>query len=161
MNLPQEISYYLEPGYIYFSRKAVSIRTVVGSCVAVCLWDRALKYGGMNHFLHPSILEPDKATPRYGNVATAALIRIMEQAGCKREDMLAQILGGGAPEGVTGEHLGMRNVQAARDVLHRKSIRIVAEDTGGLVGRKVVFDTGSGQLAVLKVHTIRESDWLR
>jgi chemotaxis protein CheD len=154
-------SHYLEPGYVYVSRTPSTVRTVVGTCVAVCLWDSKLKYGGMNHFLHPRTSTPEQATPRYGNVATAALVRIMEEAGCKRGDLVAQILGGGAPEGSTDAELtGARNVKAARDVLDRKGIRIAAEDTGGTMGRKIVFDTGTGELAVLKVHKIRDSDWL-
>lgn len=159
MNLPRKISYYLEPGYIYFSKRAASVGTVVGSCVAVCVWDKQLQCGGMNHFLWPVMNDPGKATPKYGNVATAALLRMMEDAGCKRADLVAQILGGGAPEHVAGEHVGSQNVNIAREVLTKKGIKIIAEDTGGHIGRKIVFDTTSGELAVLRVHKLRESDW--
>lgn len=150
----------MEPGYIFFSRKPAAVRTVLGSCVAVCLWDRELKFGGMNHFLHPRTTEAVKATPQYGNVATAALIRIMEEAGSQRSDLMAQIVGGAAPEGVTGAHVGLDNVRVAREVLDRKGIQVVSEDTNGYVGRKLLFDTGTGQLAVLKVYKIRATDWL-
>ncbi len=159
MTLSRGSSYYVEPGYIYFSRKATVLRTVVGSCVAVCLWDEQRRYGGMNHFLMPQVSDRENATPRFGNVAVAALVRIMEEAGSERENIVAQILGGGAPEGVTEPSLGARNVHAAREALSRKQIRVISEDTGGSVGRKILFDTGTGELAVLKVHRIREGDW--
>ena len=140
-NLVRSSTYYVEPGYIYFSKKPAMLRAVVGTCVAVCLWDTKLGHGGMNHFLMPKVTERERATPRYGNVAVAALIRIMEEAGSKREHLIAQ------------------NVLAARESLTRKGIPIVSEDTGGMLGRKIVFDTRTGELAVLKVHQIRDSDW--
>ena len=158
-NLVRSSTYYVEPGYIYFSKKPAMLRAVVGTCVAVCLWDTKLGHGGMNHFLMPKVTERERATPRYGNVAVAALIRIMEEAGSKREHLIAQILGGGAPPGSPPHHLGAQNVLAARESLTRKGIPIVSEDTGGMLGRKIVFDTRTGELAVLKVHQIRDSDW--
>lgn len=126
----------------------------------MCLWDRKMRYGGMNHFIRPLTHDQTQATPQYGNVAVAALVRIMEEAGCKRENMLAQVLGGGAPKHATGKHLGVQNVEVAREMLARKRISIVGEDVGGVIGRKIAFDTGTGQLAVLKVHKLRDSDWL-
>jgi chemotaxis protein CheD len=160
MDAPHETSYYLEPGYIYFSKRPATVRTVVGGCVAVCLWDRSLKYGGMNHFMKPVTYDKEQATPQYGNVAVSALIKIMEEAGCNRGDLVAQVLGGGAPKSAGDNHLGKQNVDIAREMLARKGIEIVAEDVGGAVGRKIAFDTGTGQLAVLKVHQLRDSDWL-
>ena len=71
---------FLEPGFIDVSSQA-TVRTVVGSCVAVCR-DRKLRYGGMNHFIRPMTHIKQEATPKYGNVAVAALVRIMEDAGC-------------------------------------------------------------------------------
>ena len=138
----------------------MTVRTVVGSCVSVCIWDKALQYGGVNHFIKPVTYDQKEATPRFGNVAVAALVRIMEEAGCERTNLVAQILGGGSPPGTMANSLGDQNIQVAREVLSRKSIIVVAEDVGGHVGRKIAFDTGTGQLAVLKVHQLRESDWL-
>jgi chemotaxis protein CheD len=127
--------------------------------VAVCLWDPALGVGGMNHYIKPSTFDKGEATPQFGNVAIAALVRIMEEAGSERANLMAQVLGGGAPPAKTGKHIGVQNVEVARDMLRRKDIPIIAEDVGGTIGRKIAFDTGTGQLAVLKVHELRDSDW--
>ncbi len=113
----------------------------------------------MNHFIQPFTQDPDTATPQFGNVAIAALVRIMEDAGCKRQNIVAHILGGGAPLGVLGEHVGKQNVAVAREMLMRKGIVIVGEDVGGHIGRKIAFETATGQLAVLKVHQLRSEDW--
>ncbi|HRI89177.1 MAG TPA: chemotaxis protein CheD, partial [Candidatus Hydrogenedentes bacterium] len=85
MRLTRRKSYHVEPGYVYFSEKAMTLRAVVGSCVAVCLWDRKSKVGGMNHFIKPRTRAKADATPIYGNVAIAALLKMMEDAGCKRD----------------------------------------------------------------------------
>ncbi len=159
MDLTGKQDYYLEAGYIYFSKSAVTVRTVVGSCVTVCLWDRRLKYGGINHFLRPRVSATDDPTAQFGNVAIITLMRIMQEAGCSETDIVAQILGGGFPEDGKGPDIGAKNVAVAREILGRRSISVISEDVGGSMGRKIVFDTGTGQCVVLKVHSIRESDW--
>ncbi len=158
--LPEKISYYLEPGYIFCPLQPVSIHTVLGSCVAVCLWDTRRKAGGMSHFLLPSTASPEEATPRFGNVATAELIRMMEKNGSKPGQLLAQIIGGAAPQRLRKATVGPANIEVARSVLRKKGIRVCSEDVGGQMGRKVVFDTRTGHVMVLKVHQLRESDWI-
>lgn len=49
-DVAQRDCYFLEPEYIYFTRRSTTIKTVVANCVAVCIWDRTLKYEGMSHF---------------------------------------------------------------------------------------------------------------
>ena len=150
--------YLLKPGYIYITKGEELIKTVLGTCVAVCLWDRKLRLGGMTHFSHPYTKKKENATAKYGNVATSALLKMMEKAGSRREDIKAQIFGGGCPENESNE-TGLKNIAAARTVLKRKGISLESEDIGGSMGRKIVFDTKTGQVAVLKVRKIRHSDW--
>lgn len=154
-----EVTYMLKPGFLYFCKGQSVVHSVLGSCVAVCLWDTKTKYGGVNHFLYPATNNKSQATVKYGNVATLALVQIMEDAGCRRKDIVAQIFGGGYPEGESGDNVGKKNVEVARKVLERKKIKIVSEDTGGTMGRKIAFDIGTGNVAVLKVQSLRESDW--
>ena len=155
-------SFLLEPGFVYFNRKSVVVQAVLGNAVSVCLWDRNLHCGGMNNFVFPHTSDRRKTTSRYGNVATTTLVKMLEEAGSKRKDIVAQIFGGGAPEGeewADVREIGERNIEAARRVLASKHIKVVGEDVGGIMGRKVMFDIASGHVAVLKVHEIRKSDW--
>jgi chemotaxis protein CheD len=156
----QDINYFLEPGYMYFSPTPLVISTVLGSSVGVCLWDEKNHYAGINHFVYPLTRDRLKATPQYGNVATAALIRIMEQAGCRRQHLIAHIMGGANPEETRQKTLGQQNAEVAEAILKRKGIRIVSQDIGGTMGRKLIFDTATGHIIVLKVHKIRKSDWI-
>lgn len=136
------------------------MHAVVGSGVSVCLWDRRLLFGAMNHFLYPVMDDPARATPLFGNVATAELIRMMIESGSRTQDLVAQILGGASPQQGAHTSVGPRNVEIARRVLNRREVAVSSEDTGGLMGRKVVFDTATGHVITLKVHQIREDDWI-
>lgn len=159
--IPERIDLYLQPGYLYAAPEPAVLRAVLASSVAVCLWDPGLGIGGMNHFVVPRPRGDAPATPRAGVPATVALIAMLERAGAETGRLVAQILGGARrgddPE--DGSDLGARNVAAARRVLERRAIGVVSEDVGGTLGRKVVFDTRSGHVGVIKVHRLRAEDW--
>ncbi len=159
MDLVDRQDYYLEPGCLCFSATPLVIRTVLGSCVALCLWDKEMRHGGVSHFVRPWAHTPEMATPRYGNAAAIGLIRLLEEAGSQRAHLMALIAGGAVHEEWSEENVGQANIEAVRRVLRRKGIPIASEDVGGTMGRKIMFDTATGQLVVLKVHKIRCTDW--
>jgi len=158
--LPKTINYHLEPGYVYVSGTGSVIRTVVGSCVAVLLWDPRRKAGGMNHFVHPRAHHHDRPTTRFGSVALPALLRMMKREfGSVPAELHAQIIGGANPLQFTHKTAADDNVAVARSFCDRMGIRVVSEDIGGHMGRKILFDTATGQVAILKVQQLRREDW--
>jgi chemotaxis protein CheD len=60
---------------------------------------------------------------------------------------------------VSDRDIGKENIAMARQVLRRMGISIVSEDVGGELGRKIVFNTLTSDVAVLKTEGIRKSDW--
>jgi chemotaxis protein CheD len=72
---------YLLPGQLHVSADPCQIRTILGSCVAICLWDSHLGVGGMNHFLLPASSEGHPATTRFANVATQSLFEMLQALG--------------------------------------------------------------------------------
>jgi len=157
----ETVTYHLEPGYVYVSAKGAVIRTVVGSCVAVCLWDGRKCAGGMNHFLHPRTRRNDPRTTSYGNVALPVLVKLMRQEfGSKKNDLQAQIFGGGSPMQMGHQPIGDENIAVARHFLEESGINVVSEDVGGFLGRKILFDTSTGQAVILKVRQLRSTDWI-
>jgi chemotaxis protein CheD len=113
----------------------------------------------MNHFRLPFTNDRQRATALYGNVSTLFLIRMMLDNGSKKEYLDAQIFGGARNQEVSQEDIGMENIEAAQKVLQRCDIRIVSEDVGGLMGRKVIFNTITAELAVIRVQKLRKVDW--
>jgi len=83
----------------------------------------------------------------------------MIEAGSKKRHLEAQILGGAYDPERCSRDVGAENVRVARRVLMREGIRVVSEDTGGQKGRKIVFNTGTNEVAVLKVGRLRKGDW--
>jgi chemotaxis protein CheD len=156
---PVPADYFLKPGYIFLPSRPTVISTVLGSCVGVCLWDRRRQVGGVNHFQLPYHDKKENATARYGDVSTVTLIRMMVAEGSKIKHLEAQIFGGADNPSLGTRNVGMGNIHVARKILGQYKIKIVSEDVGGEKGRKIVFNTGSYEIAVLKVGSIRKGDW--
>ncbi len=135
------------------------ISTVVGSCVAVSVFDRKQKVGGMNHFQFPYMDDLQQATARYGNVSVSFLINMMLAVGSKPSHLEAQIIGGAFQPDISPENIGQDNIKVAKKILAGKKVRVVSEDVGGKKGRKIIFNTEANELAVVKVDKLRKGDW--
>jgi chemotaxis protein CheD len=146
-------SVYLHAGEIFASPTGCTIATIVGSCVAVCLFDPARRIGGANHYLLSESFGTSQTSPRFGSVAIPELVLRMLALGGRKSDLVAKIFGGASTTGVAGVSgsLGSKNVQIAKRILSAERIPIVAEDVGGERGRKIVFHTAEGHVWVRKL----------
>jgi chemotaxis protein CheD len=138
---------YLHPGEIHASGHPARVTTILGSCVAVCLFDARRHVAGLNHFLLPSAPAASATSIRYGDVAIGVLIRRVLNLGATREGLTAKIFGGANVLHAFAEgsrHIGLANVDVARELLERNGIPLVAEDVGGTRGRKLVFSLPDG-----------------
>ena len=147
---------YLHPGQLHADREPCVVSTILGSCVAVCLFDAAAGVGGVNHFLLPHESGDEAPVGRYGPAATRALIARVLALGASRESLAARIVGGAnvlAAFHRQTRHLGTANVEAAREVLRAAGVRVVAEEVGGTSGRKLLFSFGDGAAWVQSLGT--------
>ena len=138
---------YLHPGQIVVTSEPAVITTILGSCVAVCLWDARSGVAGINHFLLSKNPLPGTDDARYGDTAMEALIVSVWKHGAEVNRLVAKIFGGACvlPGFVANEKsIGEQNIRVARQVLQRHSIEIATDETGGRRGRKLLFDTGDG-----------------
>lgn len=144
----REVQVALMQGDIHYCIEPRVLMTVLGSCVAVCLWDKVRGAGGMNHFVLPNDRHGEKST-RYGDVAIDELEAGLLRLGCRIGDLQAKVFGGAAvlPFG-GGRTVGSDNVQLALERLRRDHIRITAQRTGGTVGQQVRFHTRTGEAFV-------------
>ncbi|MFO7751662.1 MAG: chemotaxis protein CheD [Desulfobacteraceae bacterium] len=156
---PRVRDYLLKPGYIYLPEESTAISAVLGSSVSVTLFDTKLKTGGMNHFLYPEIHQKGSTTSLYGNVAVITLIDMILAWGSSKKHLQAQIFGGAFNTEYSDRDIGADNIETAKRVLKRKGITVVSEDVGGMMGRKVVFNSHDSEIALLKVSRLRQSDW--
>jgi chemotaxis protein CheD len=151
--------FYLSPGHIYLSQQPTLVSTVLGSCVAVSLWYSKKGYGGMAQFLYPFTGDRNRATPQYGNVALKCLLAMFRETGAPEKHLQAQIFGGALVAPAECMRIAKENVQMAIKMLGRYRIGIVSEDTGGKMGRKIVYNTQTNEAIVYKVNTLRQADW--
>ncbi len=155
---PQSLKYFLEPGHLYIATHPTLISTVLGSCVSVCLWDSKKKLGGINHFFLPG-RSVEENTTRFGTVAVRLLIKMLLEEGALKHHLKAQLFGGAKPIRNISMRVGEENVKVARKILIHYGIPIISEDVGGNLGRKIIFNTFNGEVAVVKVKSIQQTDW--
>src|SRR5258708_2971389 len=86
--------HYLLPSPIFSAREPYIVDTILGSCVAVCLYDVKLKFGGMNHYMLPLWNGEGLASPKYGNIANDKLFERMLRLGSSKQNLVAKVFGG-------------------------------------------------------------------
>lgn len=137
---------YLHPGHLVASADPCVVTTILGSCVAVCVYDEMRGIGGVNHYLLPRATG-SKPSARFGDVATRELIDRVLACGTRRANLRAKLFGGACTIEALQHHvnnIGNQNAEIALDVLHTERIPIVERDLGGARGRKLVFRTHDG-----------------
>ena len=126
----------------------VMFSTVLGSCIAACLFDADAKIGGMNHFLlgepQPGQVVDAAAAHRYGVHAMELLINDMLRQGARRERLRAHLYGG------ANLHAGMRaigsdNADFATRFLQQERIPLNVCDVGGRSARRLEFQAALGR----------------
>jgi len=138
---------YLYPGQVVTASQPLLVSTILGSCIAVCLWDDTARIAGINHYLLPSDPLRGQSDLRYGNVAIDRLIAEIVSAGAMTQRIVAKIVGGASILGSSPgsrQSIGDQNAAVARQALQKHGIAVTAEQTGGLRGRKLLFHTGTG-----------------
>ncbi|MDN4166129.1 chemotaxis protein CheD [Cytophagales bacterium LB-30] len=140
--------HFLYPANIWVAQQPTIISTLLGTCVAVCLWDSRAKIGGMNHYLLPLWNGDGLASPKYGNIAIHKLVDEMQAQGASPKRMVAKIFGGKTSQkgGSVAYSIGLRNIQIAKEMLEELQIPLLAESVGGEYGRTIKFDTESGKV---------------
>jgi len=141
----------LHAGQVFVSSRGQSVVIILGSCVAVCMWDPAQGIGGATHYMLPTWDEKGTPSPRYGNVAISMLLQKLLAAGAVRAQLRAKIFGGGClfdsmrePNANKSQHLGCRNVDIALEVLAKAQIPVISTEVGGDRGQRIVFCSDTG-----------------
>ena len=126
----------------------------LGSCVAILLYDPAVKVAGMAHVLlpapHGSFAEEDAS--KYATMAVPHLLREMAGHGADRRRVTARIVGGASMFAAARTSAlaaaGARNIEAVRDALDWAGVPLVGEEVGSEHGRSVHFYAEDGRVVV-------------
>jgi len=143
-------------GDYYVSTSDEIIGTLLGSCIAVCLYDSIKCVAGMNHFMLPGkVTQVDLLNARsakYGVTAINDLIEHMIKAGADKKNIRAKVFGGGEVLDfeVKTTAIPENNIRLARIMMEIEDIPIIEEDTGGKFIRKVLFEVSTGKVFLKK-----------
>lgn len=137
---------------IRVAAEPAELETVVGSCVALCIWDSRAKIGGMAHIVMPE-RNGDKNPPegKYADSAVASLVAMMLKKGGELRFFSAAFAGGASMfvrARVPSYAIGTKNAESVRKHLERLRIPITMHDVGGFAGRKVTFRCTDGKLEI-------------
>jgi chemotaxis protein CheD len=150
---------YLLPGEVIVTTDPMKISTVLGSCVAVCLYDRERKIGGMNHYMMPYCKKEDNQPLKYGDTSLKELLDSMVRAGARKNKLVARIYGGGSVLRIENATINVaeRNIRVAYEFIKEHNLIVNSVEVGGHQGRKVVFDTLAGVISCSFLREIKSA----
>src|SRR3954462_12002253 len=121
---------FLLPGQMFLSDNPTTVTTILGSCVAICLWSPAKGIGGMNHYLLPEGSATEANRMRYGNNANPALLQEVLSLGCVASELRAKVFGGATimASADPALSLGKRNMELALEFLRTNRIPVVEKN---------------------------------
>jgi chemotaxis protein CheD len=149
----------LLPGEYFVSEDDIVLSTVLGSCIAACMWDRNARVGGMNHFMLPgdparagTDADPIGLAGRYGVFAMEQLINELIKRGARKANLEAKLFGGGAVlRNFTALNVGERNAEFVLNFLRTEGIRIASKDLLDVFARRVAFFPVNGRALCRKL----------
>lgn len=136
-------------GQIVASAKPASLTAILGSCVGVALYHPRRRLGALAHVVLPAA-NGRVATPgKFADSAIPTMIQQLEQLGANRAGITVKITGGACMFGTSGPlQIGDANVDAVIKSLADVGLRVAAQDTGGVKGRRIAFRVDTGELLV-------------
>ncbi|MCS7205061.1 MAG: chemotaxis protein CheD [Leptospiraceae bacterium] len=160
MNVLEETTIHVGVSEWKVAKSPAKLRTTLGSCVGIVLYDKTKKIGGISHAL---LDEPPTGKiinrGKYARTAIEELIKDLEKLGTSKKNLTARIFGGASmfQNSVSNifQNIGEKNVKVSREVLESHQIPIVFEDVGGHNGRTITLFLDDGRI-LLRSGTIEK-----
>jgi chemotaxis protein CheD len=148
----------IHPGEYFATKNDTIISTVLGSCIAVGIFDGGAGTGGLNHFMLPGesakldfIRSPDA---KYGMYAMELLINDLMKLGARRGELKAKVFGGGTVLRLSvgnASKIPGNNIEFAFEYLRKEGIPVLASDVGGQEPRKIFFFARTGKVLLKRI----------
>ncbi len=147
---------FLHPGDFVFAEPGTHVHTVLGSCIAICLWHPQLQIGGMCHFVLPKRpareSAPVELDGRYGDEAMEMFDMALRLHQTDYSQYSAKIFGGanmfGKKANSKEDLIGEKNAAAAMQYLMGRKAEISVVHVGEEGHRRIVMDVESGNVWV-------------
>ena len=151
---------YLKPSELCISRVPTLVTTILGSCVAVTMRHPKLGVSAICHALQPDCSRRSAGCLRhcekkyqYASCVIPEMLYRLETLGANRE-MLEVKLFGGATVLTTSNNqsIGRQNVDVALSTLKQLGFNLKAHQVGGTRGRKIIFNTHTGEVSLKHIR---------
>ena len=144
---------FIKNGDVFTTSSDIIMKTELGSCVSLCLWDAEKKSGGMNHYLLPYRNEIRKSPSEFGDHANRVLIQAMLRSGSRMENLRALIFGGASLR-LLSDHfrVGEQNILIAEEIVKAYKIPILHRFVGGNLSRSIRFINKSGLIDLKEIE---------
>ncbi len=154
---------YLKSGELHFSEKPSSVMTVLGSCLSVTMFHRKARVGAICHGLLPKCREralcgrPCAEQAKYVECAILMMVKLFDENKLKRSELEVKVFGGADMfsmrlGGRNSISVGRQNIEIARQTLEKAGLRVIAMDVGGAAGRKLFFNTATGDVLMKRLQ---------
>jgi len=134
----------------------------LGSCVAITLFDPVTKTGALAHIMLPTIesARSHQNVNKFADKAIENMLNDLTKIGVKKKNLIAKLVGGAHMFQTLDKKIhtgvGESNLESVRERLREEDIRIVAEDTGGHLGRTVYLDLNSGEVFIKTKNYVKK-----
>lgn len=143
----------LMPGQMHIGQQVASLRTLLGSCVAITLWHPTRRIGGMCHFLLPQRQRRngEPTDGRYGDEAVAEMVKALTAMGTQPQDYLAHLYGGAdtlSGASAAPFNIGERNIEQGWSLIDRYGFQLDGVDVGEDIPRTVALTLTTGVVSM-------------
>ena len=160
---------YLKPGEWFSGQERTLIKTVLGSCVAVTMFHRNTRLAAICHALMPACEKKGGCTAyceshsRYAECIIRRMAEGFFQRGIKAGEIEVKLFGGADSLSVDSGRknslrVGARNFEQARTSIEKEGLRLSGSDVGGSKGRKLFFDTYTGEVLLKRMNAKTDTD---
>lgn len=136
-------------GQVAVAHAPGKMQAVLGSCIGLALYHRRLQIGALAHVVLPQSSTRGAAPGKFADTALPHLLDLLDKEGVNASGLVAKLAGGASMFGSKGPiQIGEANATAVLKLLEEAHIRVVGHDLGGGKGRRILFDSQSGDLKV-------------
>jgi chemotaxis protein CheD len=152
---------YLSPGEMVLAREPTILATILGSCIGVTFWCARLGVGALCHSVLPRCPGPaagkigDAVGSRYVDFCIRSLALHFDNLGALRTEIQVKVFGGADVNLVdragARPTVGRLNLETAIQVLAEEGYVVLASSVGSTFGRKIRFNTGNGEVQLIRL----------
>lgn len=145
----------IAPGEVAIGQDQDELRTLLGSCVSIVLWNPQHKTGAMTHIVLPARKKPSlhlESDDRFADEAWQTLVRKLGTRGISPQDCICKIFGGSQVFDDESASVGKRNLASVRQLLNQHGVSITSEHVAGKGYRELRFSIHTGEVWVRHIQ---------